>query len=275
MIKQNPFSLYDFLGYFIPGALLIYLIIFFLNFDASNYDYTINQFIVNENNIKFQNLLFFTIASYALGHLVNFSSSILVERYANWIYDYPSKYLLNISKEFKFSTISIKRCAIWLFILPVSLFDLLLGHFFKFKNLYTKKLDSFLIDCITQKGLKLLNRLYPIEGTDNKPSEINEYDFFRIFHHYAFEHTKNHQSKMINYVVLYGFLRSLTFILVIIFWVLMYEIFIKHNCFIKYYHIIIISGMSYVFFMAFMKFYRRYTLETFMIIAISEEIKES
>jgi hypothetical protein len=26
MMKQNPFSIYDFLGYFIPGATTIYLI---------------------------------------------------------------------------------------------------------------------------------------------------------------------------------------------------------------------------------------------------------
>ena len=247
MIKQNPFSLYDFLGYFIPGALLIYLLIFFLNFDISNYDYTIDQFIINENSNKFQNLLFFIIASYAVGHLVNFSSSVLIERYANWIYDYPSKYLLNIGKKFKFKTISCKRIAIWIFIFPVSLFDLLLGQFLKFKNLYTKELDEFLIHCITQKGLKLINRLYKRTDEDDETKDINDYDFFRIFHHYAFEHTKNHQSKMINYVVLYGFLRSLTFILVIIFWVLVYEILIKHNTFIKYYHLIIIGGISYVF----------------------------
>ena len=40
-------------------------------------------------------------------------------------------------------------------------------------------------------------------------------DFNRIVHHYAFENSKEHQFRMVNYVALYGFLRNLvlTFIL--------------------------------------------------------------
>lgn len=274
MIKQNPFSLYDFLGYFIPGALLIYLLIFVTNIDTSVFEFDINEFILNENSMKFQNLLFFIIISYAVGHLVNFLSSLLVERFANWIYDYPSKYLLKIQKEFRFKTISIKRILIWISILPVSIFDLILGQLFKFKNLYTEHLDDFLIHCIKQKGLRLINRHFKIESERKESEKIDNYDFFRIFHHYAFENTKSHQFKMVNYVVLYGFLRSLTLISVIIFWYLSYLMIFNNNEYINLYHILIISIVSYLFFMAFMKFYRRYTLESLMVIAISEDLVE-
>ena len=35
-MKQNPFSLYDFLGYFIPGSLLIYIVILINFFKKAN-----------------------------------------------------------------------------------------------------------------------------------------------------------------------------------------------------------------------------------------------
>ncbi|MDT0557505.1 hypothetical protein RM697_02520 [Ichthyenterobacterium sp. W332] len=270
MIRQNPFSLYDFLGYFIPGATLIYLMLFFSNLDSSEYAWDFNN-VVGSDNVSIQNYLFFIIISYAVGHLINFLSSILVERYGNWMYDYPSKYLLKIHKKFSFKTITIKRIGIFISILPVSILDLLLGQLFNFKNLYVQHLDDFLIHGIKTKSSKILTELIPEDESNNLPESINDYDFFRILHHYAFEHTKSHQFKMVNYVVLYGFLRSLTFICVIIFWYLVYLQLFEQNEFIFAYHYLIISLCSYIFFMAFMKFYRRYTLEALMIIAIENK----
>lgn len=270
MIKQNPFSLYDFLGYFIPGATLIYLYMFFSSLDSSNYQINLIDFFKNDG-IKFEGFLFFIIISYAIGHLVNYLSSVLVERYANWMYDYPSKFLLKIQKEFSFKTITLKRILIFLSILPVAIFDLLFGQLFQFKNIYVQHLDDFLIHCIKIKGNKIINNLIPYEEGSEVPKEIGKFDFFRILQHYAFETTQNHQSKLINYVVLYGFLRSLTFICVLIFWFLIYEVIFIENSGIEIYYILIIGLCSYAFFMAFMKFYRRYTLEALMVIAISDK----
>lgn len=272
MIKQNPFSLYDFLGYFIPGATLIYLVLFFSKLDSTHYELKFNE-ILNDDGLKTQSLLFFIIISYAIGHLNNFMSSVLIERYGNWMYDYPSKNLLGIQKKFSFKTITFKRIAVYISILPVSILDLIFGQLFKFKNIYVKKLDDFLINSITVKSNQIINKLIPGDNSNRVPRTINEFDFFRILHHYAFEHTKNHQFKMINYVVLYGFLRSLTLICVLIFWYLMYLIVFNKNENITIYYLFAIALISYIFFMAFMKFYRRYTLEALMIIAISEENK--
>lgn len=216
MIKQNPFSLYDFLGYFIPGVLLLDSLIFISNSDFSKLEFSITAFILNDDNLNFQNILFFIIICYVLGHFINFISSIFVERFANWIYDYSSKYLLQIQKKFNFKTITPKRIFIWVIIMPVSILDLLLGQLLKVRRLYTNSLDPLLVHCIKQKGLILINRHFKRAGNEELKN-ISEYDFFRIFHHYVFEHSKNHQFKMSNYVVLYGFLRSLTMISVVIF----------------------------------------------------------
>lgn len=270
MIKQNPFSLYDFLGYFIPGATLLYMYMFFLSFSTSNNDVNLKDCFIKDN-IKLENFLFFIIISYAIGHLTNFLSSVLIEKYANWIYDYPSKYLLKLHKEFKFKTISIKRIFIFICILPVSILDLLFGQLLKFKNLYVHHLDDFLIYSIKTKIDIIINKLIPHDQTNKIPKEIGGYDFFRILQHYAYEQTQNHQSKLINYVVLYGFLRSMTFICVILFWFLIYiKIFVNSNN-IPFEYLLITIAISYIFFMAFMKFYRRYSLEVMMIIAILEE----
>lgn len=94
MIRQNPFSIYDFLGYLIPGSLVIYayLAIDYLN---NNLEFEIEDFISTFSNFKLEGVFFFIIVSYTIGHLVSFTSSITIERYAIWRYSYPSKYLLS------------------------------------------------------------------------------------------------------------------------------------------------------------------------------------
>ena len=284
MIKQNPFSIYDFLGYFIPGALVIY--IFLILFSSSSFENFNSIFTVVGNNkiLDFDNILFFVIVSYALGHLINFSSSITIERYANWKYNYPSKYLMDLVPDHKYWT-GPRKIKVWkgflsILIFPVSISDYILGEVFSFKAFYTRKADSFIIEMVKSKGLILLNKL----GAPWTKS-LREYDFHRIFSHYVYENSKNHQSKMNNYVTLYGFLRSLCFISVIFCWFLVYKlynifkydpIFSNFQDFKNLLFTIIILGLcSYLFFMAFMKFYRRYTLEALMLIVIDPTLKDN
>lgn len=89
MIRQNPFSLYDFLGYFIPGALLFYLILFIDYVENLSENFELKNFIEKNSDFQLDKVLFFIIISYSLGHLLNFISSITIERYANWKYNYP------------------------------------------------------------------------------------------------------------------------------------------------------------------------------------------
>lgn len=283
MIKQNPFSIYDFLGYFIPGALMIY--VFLLISNSGEFDNISSIFTVIGQNksLEIDNILFFIILSYALGHLINFISSITIERYANWKYSYPSKYLMNLKPNHKF-WIGPKRIKIWkailcLLIFPVAVSDYILGELLNFKDFYTRKLDRFMIEMIKSKGIVLLDKL----GAPLTKS-LREYDFHRIFSHYVYENSKNHQSKMTNYVSLYGFLRSLCLISTIFFWFILFKLWkISYDHIsLKYYFqevkylflaFLILGLISYIFFMAFMKFYRRYTLEALMLIAIDPDLK--
>ncbi len=292
MIKQNPFSLYDFLGYLIPGALLCYVFLFLLKIDNINSINDIILIVSNNQEFQFDKILFFVIISYSLGHLISYLSSITIERYSYWKYDYPSKYLLGLNKKQKYFPkkkhwkLLLIKTILAILLLPITTLDLILGEYFNFKTFYTKKLDSFLIQVIKDKNLELLDILYPPYYDD-----LKKYDFHRIISHYVYENSKNHQSKMINYVALYGFLRAVTLIVNFIFWIFLivtiqssykYLVSLKYIKFgilfssidyTRIFLLLFIAIITYIYFMGFMKFYRRYTLEAYMLVAIDKEIK--
>ena len=80
-INQNPFSLYDFLGYFIPGALLLFMLSC-IDWSQSGLAYLT----IIENKIGGNNYLSFVICSYIVGHLTSFLSSVTIEKYSIWLY---------------------------------------------------------------------------------------------------------------------------------------------------------------------------------------------
>jgi hypothetical protein len=275
MVKQNPFSLYDFLGYFIPGALFLYLITII---DLSeNKEVNFIYFVKNNNAFEIDKLLFLSIISYAIGHLINFISSITIEKYAIWRYGYPSKFLLGFESDEYWksnnTTGNLLRVVLPIIIFPITILDYLIGNCLNLKDLYTRKLDPFLIAVIKEKGMILVKKLFKNKDKEIKNFKLRDFDFFRIFAHYTFENSKNHQTKLVNYVVLYGFLRTLTLITVTLLWYLIYSIVFQNNKNISINILISTALVSYLFFMAFMKFYRRYTLEGLMLIAIDRELE--
>lgn len=292
MIKQNPFSFYDFLGYFIPGAITLLLILVFFNLDnIHDYNSLINVLTKNEE-FQIDRFMFFIIISYSMGHLINYLSSFTIEKYTNWRYDYPSKYLLSFSDKNKYFKKNIKtknkiyRYVLAFLILPVYFCDYLLGDKFEFKSFYTSPVKGILLETIKQKSVVLLNKLRN-HKIDNL-SDVKDDDFHRILSHYVFENTKNHSSKLSNYVALYGFLRCMCLISVISFWIYVYYLIINIFSYFntsdafrlndisisKVIILLVILCVCYIYFMAFIKFYRRYTLETYMIIAIDKDLVE-
>ncbi|MBI9040271.1 hypothetical protein [Lutibacter sp.] len=274
-MKQNPFSVYDFLGYFIPGALFLYsfyIIRYFKNCDIINFEKLFNT--IDEPNLEIG--ILFLITSYVLGHLLSFISSISVEQYSIWRYGYPSKYLLNFSieKYWNFKGSFLKgfwRIIMILFIFPIAFLDYFLGNWFGFKAFYHKNIDNNLAKIIKIKINLLAKKIGITSKNGFENGSGKNADFFRIVLHYTYENSINHQSKFNNYVALYGFTRTISLLLNLLFWyflqhVILYSSFDK----IKILILLIIAAMSYVFFMAFMKFYRRYTLEGFMVLAITD-----
>ncbi|WP_109829313.1 hypothetical protein [Reichenbachiella versicolor] len=293
-MKQNPFSLYDFLGYLIPGSTLIYAYLVFKKWGVNISDFNLEYLFSSMFQSYSQDILFFVIMAYSLGHLMSFISSITIEKFGNWRYGYPSKTMLGYKKEpfWVFSNNNsycdadgdetnpcfknIGRFFLILIILPLSIMDYLLGQLLRFRNFYSKKLDDHLIDITKKKVLALLKIL-----TKNEEKEIEfnlkEIDFNRIVHHYAFENSQHHQFRMVNYVALYGFLRNLVLIFICVFWYYFYcsiitiDISLSISLNVILFNVLFMT-LTYISFMAYMKFYRRYTLEGLMLLVVIKDI---
>lgn len=262
-INQNPFSLYDFLGYFIPGALLLYIL------NCIDWSGSILS-LINSIKLKLgnENYLPFVISAYITGHLLSFISSITIEKFSIWLYGYPSKYLLDIkTKPFYNSNLSIpdilKRTLIGIFVLPIAFYDILLDKLLQLKILHGRSLDKNVIDLIFDNANKAYENMLVKKSALN--IDIKNDDFFTILYHYVLERNKNHSTKIQNYVALYGLLRCITLIFVILFWTIILLHFWIPITKLEYFILItFVSFTSYIFFLSFKKFYRRFSLETLL-----------
>lgn len=278
-IKQNPFSFYDFLGYLTPGSIFLYGV--FAGYAHITSNGTPYEFIVG--NLSFEKAeiyIPFIFLAYIVGHILSFLSSVLIERYSIWSDGYPSKYLLNISPKGYFDVEQPKplrvsiRAIVALMLLPISLFDLFIGHWAKFRELYAKPLDKLLISIIWKKLFALMiehgGMKAPPEGSKSSNS-----DFFRYAYHYAVENAPNHLPKMQNYVALYGFLRTLTLLSVILFWAMVWHI---RNLDLLAYQAILWALLpaliTYILYMSFVKFYRRFSLEALMALSATYKLSD-
>ncbi len=264
--RQNPFSLYDFLGYFIPGAITLYLLIFAYFhsesqcFNRESLENAINFF---EKDIYIP----FIIISYILGHLLSFVSSITIEKYANWMSGYPSKYLLGQPSECifkpKLATIRrlIARIFVCLLIFPVFFFDVILGYVMNLRDLYIKEVS----DVSKQTIKEAIFALYNLPEEIDREQWLNENSFFRYCYHFALENSKTHGPKFQNYVALFGFTRTVTLIFVLFFWIFVWHAMEGRFSMEVSVWLIVSSGITaYIFYIAFNKFYRRFSLETLM-----------
>ncbi|WP_145929196.1 hypothetical protein [Chromobacterium vaccinii] len=273
MPKQNPFSLYDFLGYLIPGyaSLLLcrlYLSLFLPPCQIPPLDI---------NSASTAELINIAILSYVAGHLFNYLSSITVEHYSINTIGYPTGYLLDNhtfksyfdvkDKPFQIKR-KILRTIITAAILPIYAIDTTLDKTLSIRHLYAKNLDSFLVDTINKKILEML----ALEGIQNQDAIKNK-DIHRLIYHYITEHSVNHFNKAQNYVAIYGLLRSfalLSSLLTIFLLAQSIQILLEaetyKSLFSRFDLIALISSfsISYLFYLAFVKFYRRFTLESLM-----------
>ncbi|WP_266203792.1 hypothetical protein [Pontibacter kalidii] len=271
MEKQNPFSVYDFLGYLIPGSVLIYSL-HIIN-QIENPDRLIfKELTIVVNDFQFEKFFVLIVFSYILGHFISFFSSITIERYANWKYSFPSKYLLGMNHKGYWKTARNWTDYGWRIVLVIILapcvtLDYFLGPKLAFSRFYQQSMDPFLQDITKSKIRKLINHISPEHSTDLDDEKLSQYDFHRIVTHYSYETSRNHQSRMSNYVALFGFLRNTCLIFnVLTIYSMAYMLLNGTDNLI---FPVMFTLATYLSFMAFMKFYRRYSLEGFMVLLIS------
>lgn len=340
--EKNPFSLYDFLGYAFPGAFTLYIGAKVIEklyggvpvdsfIVAMRGDFTQNESL---NAIVIDTLLL--IASYIIGHVVSFLSSITIEKVTIWYYQFPSQFLLkgkterfhhhfwdnafpgfntvdevesssnrriynicaiafkiccslisspvlilfspfmkhkgkldspsNLAKSFSF----LYRCGMLLLLLPWTVYMFLIGWLLDMDNYMARPLDK--VTCVVVK-----QRLATLEKKLHINKEDEHYDFLRLIQHYEYGRKSGTSIKMDNYVALYGFLRCMTLLFIILFWSCAYlYLFMDFHCKLGPAWLVLCgcSLMSFSSYMGFLKFYRRYTVENFMALITDERLIE-
>lgn len=165
------------------------------------------------------------------------------------------------------------RFGVGVFLAPVSITEFLLNFALKYRDIYTKPLDALLINIIKAKMHQLLKEKSGLT-TFPEDTHATNTDFFRFAYHYAVESAPNHYPKMQNYVAIYGFLRTMTLISVLFFWGMVWHAFSNTlNIWQKIVMIGCAALLSFIFYMAFNKFWRRFSLEAMMAIAATFEVK--
>lgn len=277
---KNPFSFYDFLGYLFPGLLFVMFIKM-----VSSIDNSISSFSILNAGISdlftLNDTIPLTVLAYICGHFISYFSSLTVESFLVWSYGYPSVFLLKDNSDKNFFEVNEKIGYIWtiiwkslvcIIIFPICIASLIFGRIMRFRFYVLKPLDSFLVSGINKKMNALIQKLGLSNYEEGK-------DIHRIVMHYCYENYKNHIYKYDNYVALYGFLRSLTFLFNCMFiYFFISEIrTISLDAEINWFAIIflcIFFLVVYIFYLGFIKFYRRYTLENFMSLMVDENIKD-
>jgi len=271
-IDQNPFSLYDFLGYLVPGLLF---------FTGINLIIMINKAqpkCLNINALKIEEFLFVIFGCYFIGHILSYISSITIENYSRWTIGYPSRYLLKHERNkfwirrdagaFQYiNVLNFLKILISLFLFPITVFDLFIRQILKLENYLKKPLDNLLVELIKKSVLQYVLSNYDLSKVPTKKTN-EERDFFRIIYHYTLENAPNHRSKMQNYVALYGFTRTMSLSIVLLFWV---ELFFLIKLGFSFRNSVLFGSsfmLSYVLYLDFNKFYRKYTLESLMAMLI-------
>lgn len=277
-MKQHPFSLYDFLGYFTPGAFVLYLI--FLISILKDPSCTLKDAFMMIPSLSIEGLIFMLIVSYSIGHIISYVSSITVEKYSIWQYGYPSRFLLNIKVPRFRDHLKTFVGIFWglliiILLLPTVILDFIFGRLFGLKAFYARCLDDELIKIISLKINQLAQRIGITKENGFGENGAKDCDYFRIIQHYTYDYSKNHQSKFSNYISIYGFLRTMTLIFNLLFWYILIHIGVFHKFDLNSILILSVTSIvAYTFFMGFVKFYRRYTLEGFMVLVIDCDLHD-
>ena len=272
--KGLSFSAYDFLGYLMPGALLILLMdaSFAYHMQPASFSYAA---ILERYSSKEIGLIFpFIIVAYIVGHIISFLSAISVERYAIWVYGHPSKYLLNIKAGGFWGVAGSNRPASLVlrmlmaaFLLPITCLEFTFGYCLRLRENYVAPFDSLLREAIWTA----LNRLVRSCGVKNPASHGSaaEHDFAKLAMHHALEVAPNHVFTLRNYVALYGFIRTVCFVMILIFWSLaLHGYHMGWGGRLWVYTLGPVGVLCFVVFLSFMKFFQRYYEEALFAVTI-------
>lgn len=248
------------------------------------------------NGFKFslETSVLYVIVSYVMGHVVSYLSSVFIENFTNKVYGYPSHYLLNdddykykdlwvryfgtnafsSNKYMRYVKIVLKftlKVVMAVVMLPVTLSVFTIGYLLDINHFITRSLkDEKLEKMIEDKYTALCEYLKIEKAKDHS-------DFHRLIMHYVYINIQNCQPKVGNYIALYGFLRCMCFLTCLLFTGLLYKAIMTVSPCSEFdgsliMMLLAIYALAYILFLAFVKFYRRNTLEDFMTLVVDKNL---
>lgn len=222
--KSTQFTAYDILGYLVPGLAFFALIdcsfAFHTQQMALSYEAITNRYQV----ISWKAAIPLALVSYFVGHLISFVSSMTIERYARWRYGHPMQFLLDDSAAYpRFFQAGGKsigwskalRFTTALALAPIFIFESILLITGILRN-YIRSMGPDLASVVK----KALAWLRDKAGMVSDPSKEYPAEFESLAINYTLESAPSHIFTLRNYIVLYGFLRSMTLVLVLATWVM-------------------------------------------------------
>ncbi|MCK6868586.1 hypothetical protein L8R18_08360 [Enterobacter kobei] len=273
-MNQNPFSLYDFLGYLIPGGLFLYVLYFCgITLDWDVIIQLKKAAIAQESTLSLLGYSSIVILAYIIGHAIAICSAFLVEKYMNDTLQYPSIYLFwELNNEFKDEVKKGWGRKLKYFIIKTILCPIWLLDIITFNKLYSRELTKELATPLWDKLTNSYLKIFSVDLNQLKTSYALQGDLFRLAYHYSYEYSSNHQPKIQNYVALYGFCRNVCLVFLIFFWVALCTLIINlMSANTSHFNLIatlVMLSMTYIFYCGFVKFYRRFSLEVFMAFSV-------
>ena len=167
---------------------------------------------------------------------------------------------------------NVLRIALGLFMVPVAVFDFLLGRGLGMADVYARGLDRVIRSVLQQNIIKRLKAIGSPPAAAKDEEKPESVEFFLLLQHYVLENCEHHRPKMDNYVALYGFLRTITFLLIMLAWLALIHVFLVGSPkYLPYGTPMYFALGAFLFYMAYMKFWRRYSLEVLMAVSVAPQ----
>lgn len=240
-------TIYDFLGYFIPGALGVYLWLIVATGSLA-------IFAGRADPSWPEGMLFFLVA-YVVGHLLSFLSALLIETYAVDRYGYPSRYLFGERATPRKHMLS--RLLLRLPISPLTMLNWIIGDHMGLSRRFTRPCDPRVGQAI-QNEIKVFFCL----------RNLGDVEFFHLIAHWVREHAPGHGPILQAHVARKGFLRTLSLLMTVAVWI---GVGMYANTGDTAFLALGIVSMfaAYLAFLAYLKQERRFTLETLMAFTVA------
>lgn len=294
-VERLPFTVYDIVGYLIPGITGLWCLLYvFEYFGILGDTKDVVMLGSGDFSVALAVLLFFVFA-YLTGHVIGFLSSVTVERLSIAFYGYPSAYICNeyCEKE-KIGKWSIEKNkkkfskkhawyfpVIFIFLFPIAIFLTVINKT-KFYYLWIKSLPPSIIE------MMMLNFEQKTESAGLVLKKINfeeSDDWFRFVCFYTFNNYQNAAYRLYNYLTIYGFIRNMCLIFNFATWFFILSSILSsielsfpkestiqiHFAWPEISATVICAMLTIILFLTFLKFYRRYTEEAILAFATHDD----